>query len=91
MSNLAEIKRTLGVETINFNVVTTEANEVTDWLKDWDNGNRVAILIHKDTLAKIKSNPTISTLGIHTQTKQGPQGQYVAKTIVVYTPADETL
>ena len=91
MANLAEIKRELGVETINLNTVTTESGEKTDWMKHWDNNERVAILVHKDTLAKMKANPSISSLGINTQIKQGAKGEYIAKTIVAYTEAEETL
>jgi len=91
MANLAEIKRELGVETINLNTVVTESGEKTTWLKHWDNANRVAILVHKDTLALITADNSLNTLGVNTQTKVGAQGEYVAKTIVIYTPAEITL
>jgi hypothetical protein len=91
MANLAEIKRELGVEVINLNTVTTESGEKTPWLKHWDNANRVAILVHKDTLALITADNSLSTLGLNTQTKQGAQGEYIAKTIVIYNPAEITL
>jgi len=89
--NLSEVKRDLGVETIGLNQVKTEAGEPTDWMKHWDNSNRVAILVHKDTLARIKADPKISSLGINVQKKEGKQGEYTAKTICIYTPAEETL
>jgi hypothetical protein len=91
MANLQEIKRSLGVETLGFNKVVTEAGEVTEWFKDWNNDSRTAILIHKDTLTAIKADMKISTLGINTQTKTGAKGDYVAKTICIYKPADEVL
>ena len=91
MANLSEVKKELNVQTINLNTVSTEAGEKTSWMKQWDNEGRVAILIHKDTLAKIKANPSISTLGINTQVKQGAKGEYTAKTICVYADAEETL
>ena len=91
MANLAEIKRELGIETIGLNPVMTESGERTDWFKQWNNDSRVAILIHKDTLAKVKANPNIASLGLNTQVKQGAKGEYVAKTIVAYTEAEETL
>ena len=89
--NLAEIKGKLGVSSINLNQVSTEEGEKTAWFKHWDNDNRVAILVHQDTLSKIKADPGLNTLGINTQTKQGAQGEYIAKTICIYNPADETL
>jgi hypothetical protein len=91
MANLAEIKRELGYEVLNLNTVTTESGENTEWMKQWDNENRIAVLIHKDTLAKIKAKPGISSLGINTQVKEGTKGEYIAKTIVAYTEAEETL
>jgi hypothetical protein len=91
MANLAEIKKELGYEVLNLNTVTTENGENTEWMKQWDNENRIAVLIHKDTLAKIKAKPGISSLGLNTQVKEGTKGEYIAKTIVAYTEAEETL
>ena len=91
MANLAEIKGKLGVQSISLNQVVTEAGEKTPWFKHWDNDNRVAILVHQDTLNQIKADAGLNTLGINTQTKQGAQGEYIAKTICIYNPADETL
>lgn len=91
MATLAEIKDVLGYNALNLNTVTTVSGEKTDWMKHWDNNSRVAVLIHKDTLAKVKANGAIATLGINTQIKQGAKGEYVAKTIVAYTEAEETL
>ena len=52
MANLAEIKGKLGVQSLSLNQVVTEAGEKTAWFKHWDNDNRVAILVHEDTLNK---------------------------------------
>jgi len=81
---LHEIKQQLGYETLNLNTVKTVTGEETSWMKHWDNDNRVAVLIHKDTLGKLKENMACSTLGINTQVKQGAQGEYTAKIIVMY-------
>jgi hypothetical protein len=91
MANLAEIKRELGVETLGLNTVTTASGEETAWMKHWDNSRRIAILIHKDTLAKIKADKGLTSLGLNTQMKQGAMGEYIAKTIVLYKEAEETL
>lgn len=88
---LEEVKEVLGVKAINLNTVTTESGEKTEWMKCWDNTNRIAILAHKDTVALIKANSEIASLGINTQIKQGAKGEYVAKTIVAYKEAEETL
>lgn len=91
MATLAEIKRELGLETLGLNTVVTATGEQTSWMKCWDNTNRVAILIHKDTLAKVKADGAIASLGLNTQVKQGLKGEYIAKTIVMYKEAEETL
>ena len=89
--NIQEIKTKLGVETLPLNQVVTETGERTSWFKHWNNDTRIAILIHADTLALIKADPAMSSLGLNTQTKQGGQGEYQAITICNYKPADETL
>ena len=89
--NIQEIKTKLGVSTLPLNQVVTETGERTSWFKHWDNDSRIAVLVHADTLALIKANPAMSSLGLNTQTKQGGQGEYQAITICNYKPADETL
>jgi hypothetical protein len=91
MANLSEIKRTLGYDVLNLNTVVTESGEQTPWFKQWDNECRIAVLVHKDTFARIKANPELSSLGLNVQTKQGAQGEYIAKTICIYTEAEQTL
>jgi len=88
---LSELKSTLGHETFGFNNVKTSEGVATAWFKQWDNTNRIAVLIHKDTLAKIRATPGILTLNYKEAIKQGAQGEYTARTIVAYSEADETL
>ena len=89
--NIQEIKTKLGVETLPLNQVVTETGERTSWFKHWNNDSRIAVLVHAETLALIKANPAMSSLGLNTQTKQGGQGEYQAITICNYKEADETL
>ena len=89
--NIQEIKAKLGVETLPLNQVVTETGERTSWFKHWNNDSRIAVLVHADTLALIKADPAMSSLGLNTQTKQGSQGEYQAITICNYKPADVTL
>ena len=91
MANLAEIKMELGVQTLPLRQVKTEAGEKTAWFRKWDPNTRIAILVHQEVLNDIKADAGLNTLGINTQTKQGAQGEYIAKTICIYNPADETL
>ena len=89
--NIQEIKTKLGVETLPLNQVVTETGERTSWFKHWDNDSRIAVLVHADTLALIKADPAMSSLGLNTQTKQGSQGEYQAITICNYKEDDVTL
>ena len=89
--NIQEIKTKLGVETLPLNQVVTETGEKTSWFKHWNNDSRIAVLVHADTLALIKADPAMSSLGLNTQTKQGSQGEYQAITICNYKEADVTL
>ena len=89
--NIQEIKTKLGVSTLPLNQVVTETGEKTSWFKHWDNDSRIAVLVHADTLALIKADPAMSSLGLNTQTKQGSQGEYQAITICNYKEADVTL
>ena len=89
--NIQEIKTKLGVETLPLNQVVTETGERTSWFKHWNNDSRIAVLVHADTLALIKADPAMSSLGLNTQTKQGSQGEYQAITICNYKEADVTL
>jgi len=89
--NLSELKFKLGHESLNFNTVVTSTGEQTMWMKQWDNTNRIAVLIHKDTLAKIRATPNMASLDFKETVKQGAQGEYTARTIVAYAEAEETL
>lgn len=89
--NIQEIKTKLGVQSLPLNQVVTEQGVKTSWFKYWDNDSRIAVLVHADTLALIKAQPTMSSLGLNTQTKQGSKGEYKAITICNYKEADETL
>ena len=89
--NISEIKTKLGVQSLPLNQVVTEQGVRTSWFKYWDNDSRIAVLVHADTLALIKAQPTMASLGLNTQVKQGSKGEYKAITICNYKEADETL
>ena len=92
--NIQEIKTKLGVETLPLNQVVTEAGEPTSWFKKWDNDTRIAILIHADTIALIKADPAMSSLGLtapQTKMSKASGQEYTAIYICNYKPADVTL
>ena len=92
--NIQEIKTKLGVETLPLNQVVTETGERTSWFKHWNNEARIAVLVHADTLALIKADPAVSSLGLTApQTKMSNSSgqEYTAIYICNYKPADVTL
>ena len=92
--NIQEIKTKLGVQTLPLEIVRTQTGEPTAWFRKWDNDSRIAILVHADTLALIKADPTLATLGLTApQTKMSKSSgqEYTAIYICNYKPADVTL
>ena len=92
--NISEIKTKLGVQTLPLNQVVTETGERTSWFKHWDNASRIAVLVHADTLALIKADPAMSSLGLtapQTKMSKASGQEYTAICICNYKPADVTL
>lgn len=88
---LQEVKAKVGVEKFELNTAMDAQGAPTDWVRHWDNDNRVAVSLAKDLLALIQKDPAISTLGIQTEIRSGAQGDYTAHRIVSYKPAEFTL
>ena len=88
---ISEIKAQLGVETLGLNTSTDKVGAATDWMRSWDNDNRVSVSIHKDLVAELKANPGLTSLGLQSEQREAPQGAYTAKRIVKYTEAEITL
>ncbi len=88
---LQDIKTKLGIPTFNLNTALDKEMKPTDWLRHWDNDNRVAVSIHKDTFNELKANPNIPDLGLQTEQLEGEKGPYMAYRIVKYKPAEFTL
>ena len=90
MANIAEIKSQLGVAQLNLTTSKDASNAPTEWMRHWNNDARVAISIHKDTVAAIQADPTCN-LGIQTEIRKAEKGDYTSHRIVKYTPAEVTL
>lgn len=88
--NIAEIKSTLNVAQLNLTTAKDASNAPTEWMRHWDNTNRVAISIHKDTVAAIQADAT-ANLGIQTEIRKAEKGDYTSHRIVKYTAAEVTL
>lgn len=101
MATLANLKQTLGLDKLELTyqkddkgvrVIDPETKEPTKWLRHWDNNNRVAYVIHEDTVNKIKANPAMSNLGTKDNgSKETEKGSYHLFTIIAYTEADIVL
>ena len=90
--NIQEIKTKLGVQTLPLEIVRTQTGEPTSWFKHWNNDTRIAILIHADTLALIKADPAMSSLGLTApQTKMSKASGQEYTAIYICKFADETL
>ena len=92
--NIQEIKAKLGVSTLPLQIVTTQTGEQTSWFKHWDNDTRIAVLVHADTIALIKADPAMSSLGLtapQTKMSKASGQEYTAIYICNYKEADVTL
>lgn len=84
--NIAEIKNSLGVQTLPLSQDYDKDNNPTDWVHYWDNTNRRSIGMHKDVLTKIKADPTMDTLAVKDPVIRTTQkGDYTLFTIYAYT------
>ena len=90
---IGDIKSKLGIETFNLNYTVDQVTgERSDWLRHWDNDNRVAVNIHEDTLAEAKSGKDLHTFGLKKELGlEAPKGSYDRYTIVLYRTSDEIL
>lgn len=88
--NITEIKEKLGYSDLNLNTATDGDGKPTDWMRHWDNENRVAVSIHKETVKEIQAD-NATTLGIQEEVRKGKLGDYQAVRIVRYTEPEVVL
>lgn len=88
---LAQIKEKLGINQLELNTSTDAQDQPTDWMRHWDNENRVAVSIHKELVGELKADSGINSLGLQTETRSGEKGDYTAHRVVKYAPAETTL
>lgn len=88
--DITEVKAKLGYSSLQLNTAMDKDNKPTDWMRHWDNDARVAVSIHKDTVAAVKSDATLN-LGLQTEQRTGDKGAYTAYRIVKYSEAETTL
>ena len=88
---LQDIKSKLGIPQFELNTALDINNKPTDWLRHWDNENRVAVSLHKELFDELKADTSIDSLGLQTETRTGSKGEYTAIRIVKFAPAEFTL
>ena len=104
MATLAEIKRELGLEVLNLNTpknndgtprIDSKTNAPTLWMRHWDNSRRIAVSIHKDTVALIQAGGVGATNLVlqpgEERIAESSQTTYLAYRIVSVTPPEVTL
>lgn len=104
MANLTEIKKELGLEVLSLNTPTnedgtvlidTKTNAPTRWMRHWDNNRRIAVSIHKDTVAIIQAGGVGATNLVlqpgEERIAETSQTTYMAYRIVSVTPSEVTL
>lgn len=91
MATLAQVKSKLGIGQLELHTATDNAGNKTDWFRHWDNDNRIAVSIHKDLVAELKTNSNITSLSVQTEQRVGEQGPYTAHRIVKYNSTPEVI
>ena len=88
---LEQIKSKLQLSTLELNTANDKDNKPTDWMRHWDNENRIAVSIHKELVEALKKDKTITSLGLQSEIREGSKGKYKSFRIVKFAPAEETL
>ena len=88
---LDQIKEKLDITSLELNTAKDADQNDTEWMRHWDNTNRVSVSIHKELVAEIKANKNIASLGLQTEEREAEQGKYTAHRIVKYTPSEVSL
>lgn len=82
--DITDVKNKLGVSALVVAPAKAKDGTATDWMRSWDNDNRVQVSVHNDVVTKIKAG--CKTLGVKTETKTSAtsQKEYTAHIIVAY-------
>ena len=89
--NIVEIKTKLGLAELNLNTANNAEGVATEWMRHWDNDRRIAVSIHKELLAEIQKDNSISDLALQVEERTTDLGDYTAYRIVKYTAPEARL
>lgn len=84
-TELNHIKAKLGLTELNLNKVETAEGNETNYYRHWDNLNRFAIVLEKNLVQEIKTNPEIN-LNLIKELVVAKLGYYTKFTIEKYDP-----
>lgn len=74
--NLLELKAILEIPTLNFNTIKDEQGFATIFMKHWDGKRRVAIVLKKDLVAKLKVDMSLEIV-VEETIRKGKEGDYL--------------
>jgi transcription elongation GreA/GreB family factor len=73
---LLELKAILEIPTLNFNTIKNEQGSDTIFMKHWDRRRRVAIVLKKDLVAKLKVDMGLEIV-VEETIRKGKEGDYL--------------
>lgn len=98
--NIAELKKKLGVETLGLSYLKDEATkeraidpktqQPTKWLRNWNDTERVQIVVHEDTTQVMKTATNLAIVDKGVKTSKGSGKPYQLWVIVAYAEDDIT-
>lgn len=99
MSTLAELKsKIFGNSEHAMGLNPSETTQIVDgksvvtkdpnWMRHWDNDNRISVSVHRDLLPDVK---TATNLGLQVEQRSGEKGAYTSYRIVRYAEAELTI
>jgi RNA-directed DNA polymerase len=74
--NLLELKAILEIPTLNFNTIKNEQGSDTIFMKHWDGKRRVAIVLKKDLVTKLKVDMGLEIV-VEETIRKGKEGEYL--------------
>lgn len=74
--NLLELKAILEIPTLNFNTIKDEQGSDTFFMKHWDGERRVAIVLKKDLVTKLKVDIGLEIV-VEETIRKGKEGEYL--------------
>lgn len=72
--NIEQVKAKLGVVSLDLVRCKDDKGQATEWLRFWDNKERLAVVVHQDVLKIIKDTPKTNKLALKYEQKATKDG-----------------